>query len=72
MIAKRDIVTSILEGGCSLMCTQKIQKLQEMIKNSRNIVFFGGAGVSTESGIRIFGVWTGSIMKHGNFRPKPF
>ena len=29
----------------------EIEKLQELIDNSNNIVFFGGAGVSTESGI---------------------
>lgn len=32
----------------------KIQKLQSIIDNSDNIVFFGGAGVSTESGIPDF------------------
>ncbi len=32
----------------------KIEKLQKMIDNSSNIVFFGGAGVSTESGIKDF------------------
>ena len=32
----------------------KITKLKEIIKNSNNIVFFGGAGVSTESGIPDF------------------
>jgi len=32
----------------------KIEKLQEMIDKSNNIVFFGGAGVSTESGIKDF------------------
>lgn len=31
-----------------------IQKLQKMIDSSENIVFFGGAGVSTESGIPDF------------------
>ena len=31
-----------------------IEKLQKMIDESRNIVFFGGAGVSTESGIKDF------------------
>ncbi|HCT64766.1 MAG TPA: NAD-dependent protein deacylase [Lachnospiraceae bacterium] len=31
-----------------------IQKLKEWIKTSENIVFFGGAGVSTESGIPDF------------------
>ena len=32
----------------------KISELQEIIDNSNNIVFFGGAGVSTESGIPDF------------------
>lgn len=32
----------------------KIQALRQLIKNSNNIVFFGGAGVSTESGIPDF------------------
>ena len=33
---------------------EKINKLGEIIENSDNIVFFGGAGVSTESGIPDF------------------
>lgn len=32
----------------------KIDKLERIIKESDNIVFFGGAGVSTESGIKDF------------------
>ncbi len=32
----------------------KIEEFKEMIKESNNIVFFGGAGVSTESGIPDF------------------
>lgn len=32
----------------------KIKELQNIIDSSNNIVFFGGAGVSTESGIRDF------------------
>ena len=31
-----------------------IDKLKEIIKDSDNIAFFGGAGVSTESGIPDF------------------
>ena len=31
-----------------------VAKLQELIDGSENIVFFGGAGVSTESGIPDF------------------
>lgn len=33
---------------------EKIDKLKEIINDSNNIVFFGGAGVSTESGIPDF------------------
>lgn len=34
--------------------TEKVQQLKEMIQESSRIVFFGGAGVSTESGIPDF------------------
>ncbi len=34
--------------------TEEIQKLKQLIDGSDNIVFFGGAGVSTESGIPDF------------------
>jgi NAD-dependent deacetylase len=34
--------------------TEEIRKLKEIIDNTDNIVFFGGAGVSTESGIPDF------------------
>ena len=30
-----------------------IEKFVDMVKNSDNIVFFGGAGVSTECGIHV-------------------
>lgn len=33
---------------------EKIKRLKEMVNSSDNIVFFGGAGVSTESGIKDF------------------
>ena len=36
------------------MLREQIQKLQEMIDDSKRIVFFGGAGVSTESNIPDF------------------
>lgn len=40
---------------------EKIEKLTEILKNSNNIVFFGGAGVSVSSGIPDFrssnGLW---------------
>ena len=34
------------------MDNKKIDKLAEMINNSSKTVFFGGAGVSTESGVK--------------------
>jgi NAD-dependent deacetylase len=36
------------------MYEQEIEKLQKIVDESHNIVFFGGAGVSTESGIPDF------------------
>ena len=47
----------------------KIQQLQEIIDTSDNIVFFGGAGVSTESGIPDFRSESGifkSLEKYGD------
>ena len=47
----------------------KIEKLQESIDASDNIVFFGGAGVSTESGIPDFRSESGifkSLEKYGD------
>ena len=37
-----------------LKLENKIQQLKQLVKKSNNIVFFGGAGVSTESGIPDF------------------
>lgn len=42
----------------------RIEKLQEMIDNSKRIVFFGGAGVSTESGIPDFRSKDGLYNQH--------
>ena len=36
------------------MDTEKLNELRQIIEDSDNIVFFGGAGVSTESGIPDF------------------
>ena len=36
------------------MYEKEIEELQSLIDNAKNIVFFGGAGVSTESGIKDF------------------
>lgn len=48
---------------------EKIELITEWIKNSNNIVFFGGAGVSTESGIPDFrsdqGIYKKQYMCNG-------
>ena len=44
----------------------EIEKLQELINESNNIVFFGGAGVSTESGIKDFRGKDGLYKKQDN------
>lgn len=61
---------------------EKVQRLKELISNSNNIVFFGGAGVSTESGIPDFRSKDGlynqkykyppeTILSHGFFIENP-
>ena len=60
----------------------QIAKLKEIVDNSDNIVFFGGAGVSTESGIPDFRSEDGlyhqkydyppeTILSHTFYRSKP-
>lgn len=50
----------------------KINRLTEILRNSNNIVFFGGAGVSTASGIPDFrssnGLWNEKLNR--NFSPE--
>ena len=48
--------------------TEEIKKLKELIDGTDNIVFFGGAGVSTESGIPDFAVWMACIISSGTTR----
>ena len=45
---------------------ENIRKLKELVDGSDNIVFFGGAGVSTESGIPDFRSVDG--LYHQKFR----
>jgi len=47
-----------------------IAKLQRMIDESRSIVFFGGAGVSTESGIPDFRSTDGLYHQQWNYPPE--
>lgn len=48
----------------------EIEILKEIIKNSNNIVFFGGAGVSTESGIPDFRSKDGLYNQKYKFPPE--
>ena len=48
----------------------KIQLLKEMINESKKIVFFGGAGVSTESGIKDFRSADGIYMMDYKYPPE--
>ena len=43
-----------LIGSKRRYAMEQIEKLREIVNGSSNIVFFGGAGVSTESGIPDF------------------
>lgn len=47
-----------------------IEQLQKIIDSSENIVFFGGAGVSTESGIPDFRSVDGLYSQEWNYPPE--
>ena len=49
----------------------KIDRLREMIKESQNIVFFTGAGVSTDSGIKDFRSEDGLYNEKSNYKYPP-
>lgn len=46
------------------MTTEELEKLQKLINESNKIVFFGGAGVSTESGVPDFRSKDGLYNQH--------
>ena len=50
--------------------TKEIEQLNEWVKNSTNIVFFGGAGVPTESGIPDFRSVDGLYRQKYDFPPE--
>lgn len=50
--------------------SEKISQLQNIIDNSHRIVFFGGAGVSTESGIPDFRSTDGLYHQHYKYPPE--
>ncbi len=49
---------------------EKIEKLQKLVDDTDNIVFFGGAGVSTESGIPDFRSQDGLYNQHYKYPPE--
>ena len=49
---------------------QELETLKKWIDNSDNIVFFGGAGVSTESGIPDFRSVDGLYNQHYDYPPE--
>ena len=49
---------------------EEIRKLKEMVDGSDNIVFFGGAGVSTESGIPVFRSVDGLYHQQYDYPPE--
>ena len=50
--------------------TKEVKELQELINNHDNIVFFGGAGVSTESGIPDFRSQDGLYNQKYDYPPE--
>ncbi len=53
------------------MKSETFERVKEIIRNSQNIVFFGGAGVSTASGIPDFRSATGLYSQRGDSRYSP-
>ena len=49
---------------------EKIKQFQKMMEESNDIVFFGGAGVSTESGIPDFRSKDGLYNQHYQYPPE--
>ncbi|WP_295867774.1 NAD-dependent protein deacylase [uncultured Oscillibacter sp.] len=50
--------------------TENVKKLKELVEGSDNIVFFGGAGVSTESGIPDFRSTDGLYHQQYDYPPE--
>ena len=58
------------EKGVCKMYEKEIEQLQAMIDESNRIVFFGGAGVSTESNIPDFRSATGIYHQKYKYSPE--
>ena len=55
-----------------LICSAPLEYLTQILRESKNVVFFGGAGMSTESGVPDFRSANGiySQRLHQEFRPE--
>ncbi len=60
-----------MKSGNPMDLNEKINSLKEIIEKSDNIVFFGGAGVSTESGIPDFRSANGIYNQKTNYVLSP-
>lgn len=66
-------MTLVIQGDTIIRMNtlnEKIQLLQNIIDNSNSIVFFGGAGVSTESGIPDFRSTSGLYNQEWKYPPE--
>ena len=55
-----------------LICSAPLEYLTQILRESKNVVFFGGAGMSTESGVPDFRSANGIYSRrlHQEFRPE--
>mgnify|MGYP000349853750 CR=1 FL=1 len=65
-----EIMDKHVEKGNLKMYERETERLQKMIEESESIVFFGGAGVSTESGIPDFRSADGIYHQKYRFSPE--
>ncbi len=59
-----------MKGEIGMQREKKVETLRQWVKESRRLVFFGGAGVSTESGIPDFRSTDGLYRQQYRFPPE--
>ena len=59
-----------MESNITPELKEKIERLQTILNNGKRIVFFGGAGVSTESGIPDFRSVDGLYSQKFDYPPE--
>ena len=70
MLIATAFVRENLQEGANWTVNSKISQLIEILQDSNNIVFFGGAGVSTESGIPDFRSADGLYSESYSYPPE--